>query len=78
MLEVVDFSAGLDKRETTPADVLDALAGQIEDVEDVVVIYQKDGGAHWLCSEFQRYSDLLGFIEWVKLAIAHDLGHEGR
>ena len=61
---------------TSVADVIDALVGQQDGMTDCVVLYEKHGEIGWLTTEFEKWSEFLGFIELCKLHIHHESQHQ--
>jgi hypothetical protein len=82
MLEVVDFNAGLDRRRTTPEDIVDCLAGMVErgEVRDVIVITDSpDDDMTFLHSEnhLTKRSEIYGLCSWALSSWANREQHGG-
>jgi aspartate/glutamate racemase len=76
MLKIVDINEGLDRRKTTPADVLDALRGAVErGVEQVVLVCEDpDGTMHLLMTDMTN-AECLGLLEIAKANFVHLFQH---
>lgn len=76
MLEVVDFKAGLDKRKTSPADVLDAFQGAVErGTEQAIVICEDPDGTLHLTMTDMTNAECLGLLEIAKANFIHLFQH---
>lgn len=76
MLKVVDINEGLDRRKTTPADVLDALKGMVErgTNQAIIVCEDHDGTLHTLMTDMTN-AEFLGLLEIVKANWIHQFQH---
>jgi hypothetical protein len=74
-MHIVDNTVARLPEKTKVSDIVDCLVEQQVGMSDCVVLYEKDGEIGWFSTEFDKWSEFIGFVEFAKLQIAHQAGH---
>ena len=81
MLKVLDINEGLSRGRTSPADIADCLAGQVEQglVRDCVLIIESPEDDLMLLNSdtnLTTHSDIYGFVLWALSTWANRIQHD--